>query len=245
MSTAIIVILCIVALVVASSVGYHSHRKHQRMLAAMSPEQRELYEAEKEYKKSVKRVERELTWAETARTMKVTVAEASLREAQGAVRKHIGSYSGQDGKKVELYENRIKVPHGGSRANWLGQVEHFFESGPVEASVNTAGGLHLQLEGVGFASLIQCNPEDESKVREFALKTNNAFDSIHAMLEARERAVAQARRELEAARNDRANIDAAKLKLETVKSDTGRVDAARSKVPEILLAPTESNVLEE
>ncbi len=245
MSTTFIVILCIVALVVASSVGYHLHRKHQRMLAAMSPKQRELYEAEKEYKKSVKQAERGLTWAETAHSMKVTVAEASVREAQGSVKKHLGSYWGKDGKKVELYENRIKVPHEGSRANWLGQVEHFFESRPVEATVNNAGGLHLQVEGVGFASLIQCKPEDESKVREFALKINNASDSIHAMLEARERAVARARRELEATQNDRASIDAAKLKLEAVKGDTDRLDAARSKVAEVPPAPASSNVLEE
>ncbi len=150
-----------------------------------------------------------------------------------------------DDEEIELYENRIKVPHKGSRANWLGEVEHFFESGPVVASVQRAGGLYLEVEGVGFASLVQCRPEDEAKVREFALKINNASDSIHAMLEARERAVAQARRKLETTRSDRASIDAATAKLEAAKGDTGRVDAARSRVAEALPTPTITTSSEE
>lgn len=265
MSTAIILLL-VILVVGGALTGYYFYRKHQRMLAAMTPEQRELYEAEKQYKKSVKRAENELWWATYNHSMKVTSAEGALREAQEQGRKHLGSYSGVDGAKVELWQNRVRMPSMDKKVGWwevpsnLPPKEHYFEGGPVQATVDTAGNLavtsraeetvgydarklYLMIEGSDFASVIQCRPDDGPQVRDLAAKINNAARSIHSVLRGREEAIAQAELELEEARNDRVGIEAATEQLEVVKNDTKRLDAAREQAA--LPAPSETNTAEQ
>jgi hypothetical protein len=268
MATSTVVILCVALIIVAATIiGYYLHRKHQRMLAAMSTEQRELYEAEKEYKKSVKRAERELWWANSQHSMKVTSAEAALSEAQEQGRKHLGSYSGVDGRRVELWQNRIRMPQMGKKISWweaptnTTPKAHYFEGGPVKATVDTTGSLavtnhaektvgydtrelYLMIEGPDFASVIQCRPDDGPEVRYLAAQINNASKSIHSVLQAREQAIAQAKRKLQAIRNDRTGIETARERLEAAKSNTQRLDAAREQVEKALPAPSEANTAE-
>lgn len=243
----ITIIVLIVLAVTGALTGYYFYRKHQRMLAAMTPEQRELYEAEREYKKSVKRAESELWWANSKHNLKVTSAEAALRESQKQGQKHLDSYSGIDGRKIDLWQNRIRVP----------QKEHYFENGSVRSRVDTAGNvaitsqdektvgydtreLYLAIEGSGFASTIRCRPDDGPRVRDLAAKISNASLSIHSVLKDREQAIAQARRELEQTRNDRSGIEAATDELNAAKSDTKRLDAAREQAEKALPAPSET-----
>ena len=230
------------------------------MLAAMTPEERELYEAEKEYERSVKQAERELAWKTTKHKAKVWAAEGALKKAREQGRDHLGTYWSKSYKKVDLWRDRIEVPlPDGSKK------EHHFENGSVMATVDTAGNLavtktgtltrwlaygdtgaslfkktkkhdtrelYLMIEGPDFVSLVECKPDEGPRVREFAAKINNASKSAHLVSQAREEAIAQAERELEVARKDRSEIEAATKKLEDTKGRTERLDTARMKVEE-------------
>lgn len=221
------------------------------MLAAMSPEQRELYEAEKEHKKAVKQAERELWWANSRYNLKVTSAEADVRGAYKQGQKYLDSYWGLSGGIVNLYENRISISH----------KEYCFENDPVRATVETTGNvsiasqgentvgldtreLYLAVEGSGFASTIQCRPDDGPKVRQLAAKINNASKSIRSVLQGRDQAIAQAQQNLEIVRGDRAGIEAATQNLEAMKNYTRRLDAARGQVEKALPSPSEGTTVE-
>ncbi len=225
-------------------------RRHRRMLDAMSPEERELHEAEKEYKGNVRRANAELAKAKLSHTIKVANAERALKKANGQGRERVGSYIGKNGSSIELFQNRIV----------LSRQEHTFESGPVEATVDTAGNLavtkrasaakylvlgsdwaslfkktekhdsrelYLLVEGTDFAGLVECRPDDGPKVRQLAVAIKNTSRSYPSVQEARENAVSQAQRALEAVQKDNA-VEAATSGLEDAKSNTQRLDAARS-----------------
>lgn len=241
-----------VVLIVAAIGGLilYLGRRHRRMLDAMSPAERELYEAEKEYKSNVRRAQANLAKAKLSHTLKVGNAERALKKANGQGRERIGSYIGKNSSGIELFRDRVV----------LSQKEHTFESGPVEATVDTAGNLavtkrasaakylalgsnfaslfkktekhdsrelYLLVEGTDFAGLVECRPDDGPKVRQLAVAIKNASKSHASVREARENAVSQAQRALEAVQNDNA-VEAAASGLEDAKSNTQRLDAARS-----------------
>ncbi len=234
----LIAVLAVV--LIGGAVGYYLYRRRRRMLEAMSPEQRELYDAEKDYKRSVKKAERELWMATKAYEAKVLWAQGMLSRTMKQGQGKVASYTGVHGNTIELWENRVRVPHLGTKANWMESVasrstkEHHFRTGPVAARVEKHGAdeLYLIVEGDNFVGFLQCRPDDAPKVRELAVKINNASRSIRSVLQARERAIAQATADLEAARANRAGIEAAEERLAVVKADTERLEAARARVGE-------------
>ncbi len=223
---------------ISCAVGFYFYRKHQRTLKEMSAEQRELYDAEKDYRKSVKKAERELWMATKKHEARVMWAEGVLARARKKGQGHIASYTGVHGNKVELWENRVRVPRTGTEKNWMENLsstllkEHYFQNSPVEARVEnpTSQELYLIVEADNYVGFLECKPDDAPKVRELAVKINNASRSIHAVLKARDQAITQATKDLEAAQNNRTGIEAATERLEAVKSDTSRLESARTQV---------------
>ena len=90
--------------------------------------------------------------------------------------------------------------------------------------------LYLIVEGDNFVGFVQCKPDDAPKVREFAVKINNASRSIRSVLQVRDEAIAKATADLETAQMNRTGIDEATRHLEAVKGDTSRLEAARANV---------------
>lgn len=80
------------------------------------------------------------------------------------------------------------------------------------------GELYLIVEGESFVGFVQCKPDDAPKVRELAVKINNAARSIRSVLQARDQAIAKA--DLQAARSNRTGMEAAEKRLEIAKRDS-------------------------
>lgn len=233
-------IIVLAVVLISGAAGYYFYRKHQRMLTEMSSEQRELYDAEKDYRKSVKKAEREVWKATKAHEARVMWAEGKLSWAKKKGQGRVDSYTGVHGNKIELWENRVRVPRSGTKENWMQDLsdrflnEHYFQSGPVEARVENHGPseLYLIVEGDNFVGFVQGKPDDAPKVRELAVKINNASKSIRSVLQARKQAITQATADLEATKNNRTSIEEATERLETAKNDTNRLDIARTQVEE-------------
>jgi len=231
-------IVVVAVVLVAGAIGFFFYRRHRRMLEAMSSEQRELYDAEKEYNRSVKKAERELWTATKAHETKVMWAEGKLAWAKKKGQSHLDSYTGVHGNKIELWENKVRVPRSGTKENWMENLsnrflrEHYFQEGPLEARVEShnSSELYLIVEGDNFVGFVQCKPDDAPKVREFAVKINNASRSIRSVLQVRDEAIAKATADLETAQMNRTGIDEATRHLEAVKGDTSRLEAARANV---------------
>ena len=104
------------------------------MLAGMSPDQRELYDAEKGYNREVKKAERSLWTATKAYEARVMWAEAKLALARKHGEERLGSYTGVYGNGIELWENRVRVPKTGTKEDRWSDVtkrslrEHYFLS---------------------------------------------------------------------------------------------------------------------
>lgn len=247
----IAVIVLLIIAILGGAIGIYFRRRHQSKLEAMSAEERELHDAKKEYKKSVRKAERELWTATKSHEAKVLWARGILARATRKGQGHVDSYTGVHGSTVELYENRVKVPRSGTKGSLINDLpktasrEHYFQNGPVEARVEKHGldEMYLIVEGDNFVGFVQCKPDDAPQVRELAVKINNASRSIHSILQARNRAVAKATSDLEATLNNRASIEAATERLNAVKGDTSRVDIAYAKVerhsPKIKFDPPE------
>lgn len=90
--------------------------------------------------------------------------------------------------------------------------------------------LYLLVEAPNSADLIQCRPDDGPKVRQIAVQINSASRGYASALEAHEQDVAQAERELQLLRDDRAAVEEAEAKLRSAEADTERLDAARGEV---------------
>jgi len=233
------IVLVVTAIVLlASGTGFYLYRRHQRMLAGMSLDQRELYDAEKEYNREVKKAERSLWTATKAYEARVMWAEAKLAGARKHGEKHLGSYRGVHGNEIKLWENRVRVPRTGTKEDWWSDVtkrflrEHYFRDGPVEARVESHGAdeLYLVVEGDNLVGFVQCKPDDAPKARELAVKINNASRSIDTVLRAREEAIARATADLQAARENRSGVEEATNRLEVAKASTQRLDSARKSV---------------
>ena len=178
-------------------------RKKQQEIAAMSPQERASFEAEKEHKTTVRAWDKQ-----------VATANHDFQRLQSQVNQVQGKYSG-----VRLYENRVETPQG----------TIYFENGPVEAMADTAGNLavtqritltrlvaggivggiifpkkkkhdtrelYLLIKSPTLASLVECQPDDGPKVRALATSINNAALSASSRKQARELATTQAQAKL-------------------------------------------------
>jgi hypothetical protein len=90
--------------------------------------------------------------------------------------------------------------------------------------------LYLLVETADFASVTKCEPNDGPKVRQLAAKITTAALQEDRFETQRPSEIARYQRELDAAKQDRAEIDLAQLRLHQVESDpelTARIETAQ------------------
>jgi hypothetical protein len=247
--TAWIVVIAIIVVAVAALLFFvWRGMERRRRMAAMGPDERELYEAQKQYEAALHLAQETLERAEETWSRRVKKAEEAVSEARRIGSRPLGSF-----QKLSLYEDHIETPEGAFR----------FENGPVEAVVDSARNLasaresalsragrevlqelvsrgsgpegmralYLLVETPIFVTVTEVKPDDEVKARQFLHGVNGAAGSVPSITQTREQAVAQAQADLDATEAERdAALAAARTEMAAVKADTRRVEAARAKV---------------
>ena len=240
------IVLVVVALAALLVVVWRGIERRRRV-AAMNPDERELYEAEKQHQTAVELARSTLERTEETWNNRVRKAEGALVEAHRVGSRPLGSF-----QKIELFEDHVMTPEGAFR----------FENGATEAVVDTArnlvssreaalsragkevfeelasrGGategmqaLYLLVETPIFVTVAEVKSDDEAKARQFVHSISNAASSVAAAAEAGRRAVVQAQSDLDDATSDRdKTVGAARTELAAVMADTRRLDAARAR----------------
>ncbi len=246
-----IIVLIIVAAMGVSAGAFFILRvmKKKRQVQAMSPEQRELYEAEKEYEALVGEAEKGHQKTVKEWDRHVADMERELQRANAIGSKPTGAYKG-----VKLYNDRIVTPQGTA----------YFEKEAVSAIADTAGNiamtqritltrlvaggiigglifpkkkthdsreLYLLVQAERFGSVTDCDPDHGQKVRQFAMSINNATQHAQSFWESKERTIADAQVKLEAAKANRERgLEEAGQKLQATKGKIQRVESARQAI---------------
>jgi hypothetical protein len=226
--TAWIVVIAIIVVAVAALLFFvWRGMERRRRMAAMGPDERELYEAQKQYEAALHLAQETLERAEETWSRRVKKAEEAVSEARRIGSRPLGSF-----QKLSLYEDHIETPEGAFR----------FENGPVEAVVDSARNLasaresalsragrevlqelvsrgsgpegmralYLLVETPIFVTVTEVKPDDEVKARQFLHGVNGAAGSVPSITQTREQAVAQAQADLDATEAERdASGDAA------------------------------------
>jgi DNA repair exonuclease SbcCD ATPase subunit len=241
----ILIVVAVAALTVGAFLLFRQ-RKEKARIESMSPEQRELYEAEKEYNIQVEQAEKVYQRTVKEWDKNVSTAEKELQKSIASGQKPLGYYKG-----VKLYENRVETPQGTA----------YFEKQTVSAMADTAGNiamtqrvtltrlvaggiigglifpkkkthdsreLYLVVQTDSFGSVVECDPEHGPKVRQFAMSINNTAQNAAALKERREKAIADARQRLDSIKNEREKtLEQSKQELQATKSDSSRLEEAR------------------
>lgn len=244
--TQLIIVIVVAVVVIAVLVTLVVLRiRKMRRIAAMGPEERELYEAELHYRSSVELAQKTLETTEQTWAQRVKEAEESLKEARRIGYRPLGSL-----EKVELFEDHLETPEGAFQ----------LANGPVTAVVDTAEQLaathkeavsragkeilrelmaqagggegastqYLLIETPIFVTVRRLRDGDVVKARQFASSINNAAISTTELTRRREEATAAARLQLDQVKADMETaVAAARQELERVEANTGRLDAAR------------------
>jgi hypothetical protein len=244
----LVIVVLVLVVVAALAIYVWALVRRRRKIAAMTPEERELRDAQKQYEQAVALAEKTLQITAEAWEKPIRSAEQALANAHAIGSRALGSYEG-----VRLFEDHIETPQGAFR----------FENGAVEATVDTARNLagnkesvlsrankevfqelisrsskpegtqtsYLLVETPIFVTLVRLRAGDEANARQFSLGVIGAAGSVAGHEEERRQAVAWAQADLDRVRADRkAAIDAAQIELDKVKANTQRVDAAREAV---------------
>jgi len=243
--TQLIILIVIAAVVVVAVVVLVALRlRKRRRIAAMSPEERELYEAERHYRSSVEMAQRTLDTTVQSWDQRIKEAEGSLKEARRIGYRPLGSL-----EKVDLFEDHLEAPEGAFQ----------LANGPVTAVVETAGQLaatrqeivsragkevlrdlmtqaggegasthYLLVETPIFVTLRRLRDSDVVQARQFASSINSAATSTADLTRRREEAVAAAQLTLDQIKADKSGaVQASQEELDRVKENTGRLEAAR------------------
>lgn len=254
-------IIVIVLLIAAGIGGYFWYKKReQARVDAMPPEEREVYEAEREYKSNVKSAQTSLALVQREYDKCVKQAERGLAQAQQIGTRKLRSYTGKNGAVV-LHELHVVTPSG--TANLL--------EGECRAAVDTAGNLvrsqrttltrmvvggalagpfgalaggmlkkkqsqddrelYLLIESPTVGALIACNPDDGAKVRELATMINTASRNAANVNQQRIVAIQEAQASLDTTRQNTQALESGKAEFARVQADTARLDAAKSAMP--------------
>jgi hypothetical protein len=232
---------------------------------AMTPAQVELRQAEMEHAQAVKAADKGLQSVTKTWDKALKDAESSLAAAQAFGTRHLGSYGG-----VALYEHAVVTPQGtinleqepaSATVDTAGALVQTRRStltrmatggillGPVGI---LAGGmmkkkgaadtreLYLVVESASVASMVQCRPDDGSRVRQFAMQINNTSRSAPARAPQRAESAAQWSQHVETVRQQRAAaIDAAQATCGSIRSDMRRIDEATRAVASQTAPPQE------
>ncbi len=230
MDTWKIVLIVIAVVTVCALVGvlwlrHYLREKERARVAAMGPEELELYQATKEHALKVLEAKKKLKsltkdWDKTVRK-----AEKSLQEARAMGTKKLGSWG-----PLHLWESRIETKEGTA----------YFSSGAVTATVApaTENGQQqaeqwslVRIEAPHFTSVVACQAKDVPKAGKFAQKVNEASNSWAASDQQARQAVAAATEQLVKAHSGRLEaVIRAQYELEDVRRDTARIDAAKAAV---------------
>jgi hypothetical protein len=183
-----------------------------------------LREAEKQYLASLKEREKRVHQAEKEYSKRISKAEGELQRVKNPP--PLGKYG-----SVTAREDRIETPSG---------TMSLFE-GPVRADVQATGNvvvqkdkktdtreLYLKITGPGLTHLEKCNPDDGEKVRQLAVKIENASRSAEKQRALREEGIARAERDLKESREDRSGIATAERELAELRSQKPAMDARRA-----------------
>lgn len=245
--------LFVVLVLIIAGVAVYLYLRHRQRIAAMSPQERELHEAQKEYELRVKEAEKSRKQIVTAAGKEVSKAEAELSEAKRMGSRPCGSY-----KSVRLFEDRVVTPHG----------TFSFHDGMVQAVADTTGNLavsqratvtrlatggciagplgaimagvaapkkkehdtrelYLLIESDAGGSVVECKPDDGAKVRQLAVSISNASKRWSGIQQEAEQAVDAATQALDQAETNRKlAVARAEATLEATKQDRQRLEAA-------------------
>ena len=238
------IIIGIAAVIVIAVAVYISVRvRRHRWVRAMKPEERELYEAQRQYDADVSRAEQTLRTTRETWDKREKQAEQALVDTQAIGYRPLGTY-----KKLKLFEDHLEAPEG----------SFVFGTGTLTATVETAQRLaaarpeaisraekevfrdlmaragepegakteYLVIETPTFVSLTSA--DDGAKVRQFSSTLAAAAEGRDALLAKRDEAAAAAQAELGATRRDKeAAVQAADAQLEAIRGNKARLDAAR------------------
>ncbi|NLT35745.1 MAG: hypothetical protein GXX83_07585 [Gaiellales bacterium] len=241
--TAWIIIGAAAVIVVALAVYISVRVRRRRRVRAMKPEERELYEAQRQYDADVSRAEQTLRTTRETWDKREKQAEEALVDTQTIGYRPLGNY-----KKLKLFEDHLEAPEG----------SFVFGTGTLTVTVETAQRLaaarpeaisraekevfrdlmaragepeaakteYLLIETPIFVSLTPA--EDGARVRQFASTLATAAEGRDAILAKREEAAAAAQTELGATRREKeAAVKAAERQLEAIRGNRARLDAAR------------------
>lgn len=231
-------------------------RTKKAKLEAMSPEERAVSEAEKEYGLAVKQAEKQNQGTIKEWDKKVSASNKELQKANALGQRKLGSYGA-----IKLFEDHLETPQG----------TIYFEKEQATAAVDTAGNLaltkrvtvtrllaggivggllfqkkkehdsrelYLLIESESIASMVECKPEDGAKVRQLAVAIMNASKSWASVKQAKETAVGAAQRQLEVVTAQRiAELQKAEHSLNAVRSGTQRVDEAKRQLSASQVSP--------
>ncbi|NLE75057.1 MAG: hypothetical protein GX604_10595 [Actinobacteria bacterium] len=243
--TQLIIVIVIAVVVIAIIVTLVALRlRKKRRIAAMDPEERELYEAERHYRETVDKARKTLQATQHSWDQRVKDAEESLKEARRIGYRPLGSL-----EKVDLFEDHLETPDGAFQLS----------GGPVTAIVETAEQLtatrqdalsragkeimrelstqaggegpstqYLLIETPIFVTVRRLRDGDVVKARQFASSINSAAASTDELALRRREAADAAQSKLDQVKMDmQAAVQAAQQELDRVKTDTERLDAAR------------------
>lgn len=245
-------VLITVLLLAAIVIVLMRRRRKAARIAAMSPAERELHDAEQDHARAVQTAERDLKNATKAYQKQIKTAERELAQAQRTGQKRLGRYG-----TVTAWQHQIQTDRGTFPMNGLvratvdtagnlaidrrSTLTRMAAGGLVAGRVGLLGGgmlgkkkihdtreLYLMVEGEEFATVVDCKPDDAARVRQLAASINNAARTASATAAERESAVTSARARLAAARGNTDSVDAAQRTLDVVQANTSRVEAARA-----------------
>ena len=257
-SNAIVGIVIIVLLVGIGVGAFFIYRniknKAQAKLDAMSPAERELYDAELEYSAAVKAAEKVLKNEEKAQNSRVKEAQKEVVSAQALGSKRLGSYGGLTLTETNMFTSSATIPLTSditasvetagnlavkSRSTLTRIAAGGLLFGPAGAIVGGIAKkssnvdkreLYLLIESSTFSELIVCKPDDGAKVRQFAIQIKQSALAADSVREHRQLAIDQAKANLEKVVADKVLLDQAVKSLETTKADTSRIEAAKSRI---------------
>jgi len=184
---------------------HHFRQERDSALASMSPDQREHFEADREYRAAVVRAEQYYGNAVNGYERSVKAAQKDLQLAKEQGRQRVGTQKTRNGD-VRLWQDRIETPQG----------THYFQDGRVKAKATSKGTLrvmkertvdtrelYLRVETPAFISQLQCNPDHSTAVRQFEVAVINASHAAASMRQGREHAMTRAAAGLATAYEDR------------------------------------------
>jgi hypothetical protein len=181
-----------------------------------------LAQNERSHEQELKSAQRVLWSAEESYNRSVSSAEARLAAAK------TGQLLGSYGNQVRLYDNRLETPDGVVALSR--DVKANVEVSGVQTKERDLREVVLLLDTPRFDSVIRCDPNHTTHVREFAAKINTAAKNAEQRIARYNAAVAVAERELTEQRADRAAIETAKGKLAQVEANTSEIEAAHAAV---------------